>query len=256
MRVAWGAIFLSLMFSVDSSSAQTVGASLQGTVYDPSGGYVPGASIEIRNVENGGVRTLTTDDHGRYREQLLPPGEYELYVKGARPEQNSFLLDGSDINNVYNKTPGSVAGVLLGVETVQEFQVLTNAYSAEFGRSAGGIINAITRSGANHLHGNLFGYLRNSALDAKNYFDLASSKIPPFKRNQFGGTLGEPMRHDKTFFFGAFEAVKERLGVTGLTNVLDDNARNSATGAVSSLVQFLFPRATGRVLGGGVAEQS
>ena len=80
MRVAWGAIFLSLMISVDSSSAQTVGASLQGTVYDPSGGYVPGASIEIRNVEKGGVRTLTTDDHGRYREQLLPPGEYELHV--------------------------------------------------------------------------------------------------------------------------------------------------------------------------------
>ena len=81
MRVAWGAIFLSLMISVDSSSAQTVGASLQGTVYDPSGGYVPGASIEIRNVENGGVRTLTTDDHGRYREPLLSPGEYELHVR-------------------------------------------------------------------------------------------------------------------------------------------------------------------------------
>jgi hypothetical protein len=349
---------LSLVANTSTCSAQTVGASLQGTVYDPSGGFVPGAAIEIRNVEQGAVRALIADDKGRYREPLLPPGEYELRVKvagfqpvvlkgikltigqdavldvkleitggvesinvsadeappidlasaalsgtvsrsqmndlplngrsfqelallqpgvnaavaagsdavggrgkkitinGARPEQNSFLLDGSDINNVYNKTPGSVAGVMLGVETVQEFQVLTNSYSAEFGRSSGGIINAITRSGTNKLHGNLFEYLRNSALDAKNYFDSAANRIPPFKRNQFGGTLGGPFRHDKTFFFGAFEAIKERLGVTGLTNVLDDNARNSTTGAVSSLVQILFPRANGRVLGGGVAEYS
>src|SRR5437588_8334833 len=358
MRAAWGVLFLSLVVNTSTCLAQTVGASLQGTVYDPSGGFVPGAAIEIRNAEQGAVRALITDDKGRYREPLPPPGEYELGVRvlgfqpvvlegikltigqdavldvkleitggverinvsadeappidlasaalsgtvnrsqmndlplngrsfqelallqpgvnaavaagsdavggrgkkitidGARPEQNSFLLDGSDINNVYNKTPGSVAGVLLGVETVQEFQVLTNSYSAEFGRSSGGIINAITRSGTNKLHGNLFEYLRNSALDAKNYFDPATNRIPPFKRNQFGGTLGGPIRQDKTFFFGAFEAVKERLGVTGLTNVLDDNARNSATGAVSSLVQILFPRANGRVLGGGVAEYS
>ncbi|PYU36915.1 MAG: hypothetical protein DMG54_35415, partial [Acidobacteria bacterium] len=358
MRAAWGVLFLSLVVNTSTCLAQTVGASLQGTVYDPSGGFVPGAAIEVRNAEQGAVRALITDDKGRYREPLLPPGEYELRVKvagfqpvvlkgikltigqdavldvkleitggverinvsadeappidlasaalsgtvnrsqmndlplngrsfqelallqpgvnaavaagsdavggrgkkitinGARPEQNSFLLDGSDINNVYNKTPGSVAGVLLGVETVQEFQVLTNSYSAEFGRSSGGIINAITRSGTNKLHGNLFEYLRNSALDAKNYFDPATNRIPPFKRNQFGGTLGGPIRQDKTFFFGAFEAVKEQLGVTGLTNVLDDNARNLATGAVSSLVQILFPRANGRVLGGGVAEYS
>jgi Carboxypeptidase regulatory-like domain/TonB dependent receptor/TonB-dependent Receptor Plug Domain len=358
MRAAQGVLFLSLILNNSNCSAQTVGASLQGTVYDPSGGFVPGAAIEIRNVDQGAVRALITDDKGRYREPLLPPGEYELRVKvsgfqpvvlkginltigqdavldvklqitggverinviadeappidlasaalsgtvnrsqmndlplngrsfqelallqpgvnaavaagsdavggrgkkitinGARPEQNSFLLDGSDINNVYNKTPGSVAGVLLGVETVQEFQVLTNSYSAEFGRSSGGIINAITRSGINKLYGNLFEYLRNSALDAKNYFDPATNRIPPFKRNQFGGTLGGPIRHDKTFFFGAFEAIKERLGITGLTNVLDDNARNSAAGAVSSLIQILFPRANGRVLGGGVAEYS
>src|SRR3977135_2200060 len=328
MRAAWGVLFLSLVVNTSTCLAQTVGASLQGTVYDPSGGFVPGAAIEIRNAEQGAVRALITDDKGRYREPLLPPGEYELRVKaagfqpvvlkgikltigqdavldvkleiaggiervnvtaedappidlasaalsgtvnrsqmndlplngrsfqelallqpgvnaavaagsdavggrgkkitinGARPEQNSFLLDGSDINNVYNKTPGSVAGVLLGVETVQEFQVLTNSYSAEFGKSAGGIINAVTRSGANTLHGNLFEYLRNSALDAKNYFDLASSKIPPFKRNQFGGTLGGPIRHDKAFFFGAFEGIREGLGVTGTTVVPDDNARN------------------------------
>src|ERR1700732_4895937 len=93
----------------------------------------------------------------------------KISVNGTRPEHSSFLLDGTDINDVYNKTPGSVGGVLLGVEAVLEFQVLTNSYSAEFGRSAGGVINAVTRSGTNQLHGSLFEFLRNSALDAKNY---------------------------------------------------------------------------------------
>ena len=95
----------------------------------------------------------------------------KISINGARPEQNNFLLDGTDINNVYNKTPGSAAGVLLGVDAVLEFQVLTNAYSAEFGRSAGGVINAVTRSGTNQVHGSAFEFHRNSALDARNFFD-------------------------------------------------------------------------------------
>src|SRR5207244_8441776 len=80
----------------------------------------------------------------------------KISLNGMRPEQSSFLLDGTDINDVYNKTPGSVGGVLLGVEAVLEFQVLTNSYSAEFGRSAGGVINAVTRAGTNYYHGSLF----------------------------------------------------------------------------------------------------
>src|SRR5215471_2271901 len=125
----------------------------------------------------------------------------KITINGARPEQNNFLLDGTDINNVYNKTPGSVAGVLLGVEAILEFQVLTNSYSAEFGRSAGGVINAVTRSGANEIHGSAFEFLRNSALDAKDFFDDKTKPIPPFKRNQFGATLGGPIERDKTFYF-------------------------------------------------------
>src|SRR5439155_21215171 len=142
----------------------------------------------------------------------------KISVNGARPEHNNFLLDGTDINNVYNKTPGSVGGVLLGVEAVLEFQVLTNAYSAEFGRSAGGVINAVTRSGGNQFHGSLFEFLRNSDLDAKNFFDPATKPIPPFKRNQFGGVVGGPIRRDHTFFFAAFESLIDRLGVTGVTS--------------------------------------
>jgi Carboxypeptidase regulatory-like domain/TonB-dependent Receptor Plug Domain len=196
----------------------------------------------------------------------------KISINGARPEQNSFLLDGTDINNVYHKTPGSVAGVLLGVEAVLEFQVLTNAYSAEFGRSSGGVINAVTRSGSNDYHGSLFEFHRNSALDAKNFFDPADRPIPAFKRNQFGGALGGPIRQDKTFFFAAFEGLIERLGVTGLTAVPDDNARKgllqaSVNGnpqfnpdgtplfrqielhpAIPAYLDLLFPRVNGRLL--------
>src|SRR5262244_3032503 len=141
----------------------------------------------------------------------------KISINGARPEQHNFLLDGTDINNTYNKTPGSVGGVLLGVEAVLEFQVLTNAYSAEFGRSAGGVVNAVTRAGTNEIHGSAFEFLRNSALDAKDFFDPLSKPIPPFKRNQFGATIGGPSNHDKTFFFGAYEGLIERLGVSGVT---------------------------------------
>ena len=342
--------------------AQTVGASLQGTVSDPSGALIPGAQVEIRNVETGAIRTIVTDQSGLWREPVLPPGDYEMRVtasgfqttvrkgihlavgqeavidlrmelgttgaevnvtadaervnlvsgavsglvdekqmrdlplngrsfqqlallqpgvnavntggndpvggrtpkismNGTRPEQSSFLLDGTDINDVYNKTPGSVGGVLLGVEAVLEFQVLTNSYSAEFGRSAGGVVNAVTRSGTNSYHGSLFEFLRNSDLDAKNFFDPATKPIPPFKRNQFGGVLGGPIRKDQTFFFGSFESLIDRLGLTGVTSVPNEAARtgNLPTGpiTVNQAIQpilALFPHANGKDLGGGVAQ--
>ena len=183
----------------------------------------------------------------------------KISINGARPEMNSFLLDGTDINNVYNKTPGSAAGVLLGVEAVLEFQVLTNAYSAEFGRSAGGVFNAVTRSGANRYTGSVFEFHRNSALDARNFFDPASQPKPEFTRHQFGGVLGGPPQRDRTFFFGAYEGLVERLGVTGVTAVPDDDARRGIIWRAvqsrcirhSRYLRRLFPRANGRSLGSG-----
>ena len=186
----------------------------------------------------------------------------KISINGTRPEMNSFLLDGTDINNVYNKTPGSAAGVLLGVEAVLEFQVLTNAYSAEFGRSAGGVFNAVTRSGANRYTGSLFEFHRNSALDARNFFDPPSLPKPEFTRHQFGGVFGGPLQRDRTFFFGAYEGLIERLGVTGVTAVPDDDARRGIIAgrqialhpAVPRYLDVLFPRANGRSLGNGGAE--
>ena len=186
----------------------------------------------------------------------------KLAINGARPEQSSFILDGTDINNVYNKTPGSVAGVLLGVEAVREFQVLTNSYSAEFGRSAGGVVNVVTRSGENDLHGSLFEFHRNSALDARNFFDPPSQPKPKFHRHQFGGALGGALQRDRTFFFAAYEGLIERLGVTGVSTVPDAEARMGQLPgktvtlhpAVPQYLDLLFPMPNGRNLGGGAAE--
>jgi outer membrane receptor protein involved in Fe transport len=187
----------------------------------------------------------------------------KISINGARPEHNNFLLDGTDINNVYNKTPGSSAGVLLGVDAVLEFQVLTNAYSAEYGRAAGGVINAVTRSGANEFHGSAFEFHRNDALDARNFFDPPSQPKPDFTRNQFGATAAGPIVRDRTFFFAAYEGLVERLHVTGVTAVPDDAARQGRLPggrtvalhpAVPALLDTFFPHANGRSLGGGAAE--
>src|SRR5215467_10981237 len=116
----------------------------------------------------------------------------QLTISGARPQQNNYRLDGISLNDYANGAPGSVLGGNLGVDAIQEFSVLTSNYSAEYGKTSGGVVNAITRSGTNQWHGSGYEFLRNSVLDARNYFDDPSG-VPPFKRNQFGGTFGGPI---------------------------------------------------------------
>ena len=147
----------------------------------------------------------------------------KISIGGARTYDNAMLLDGTDIKNQYGTTPGSVSGSLLGVDTIREFRVITSAYSAEYGRFTGGVISAVTRSGTNELHGGVFYFHRNSALDARNFFDrdpenpLERSKVPGFKRNQFGFTLGGPIVKDRTFLFGSYEGLRERLNATEIS---------------------------------------
>src|SRR6516162_2570187 len=137
-------------------------------------------------------------------------------VSGSRSYANSFLLDGTDINDHANGTPGGAAGTNLGVDGVQEFKINTAVSPAEYGRSSGGVISAVTRSGTNALHGAAFEFLRNNDLDSLGYFDETShggtGSIAPFRRNQFGGALGGPIRKDKTFFFGTYEGLRQGNG--------------------------------------------
>jgi carboxypeptidase family protein/TonB-dependent receptor-like protein len=146
----------------------------------------------------------------------------QMTVNGGRPAQNNYRLDGTSINDYANAAPGSVLGADLGSDAVAEFSVLSSSYPAEYGRSSGGVINAITRSGTNQFHGSVYEFLRNSALDASNFFDTTK---PPFKRNQFGATAGGPLKKDRTFIFGNYEGLRQSLGITQVSQVPTDNAR-------------------------------
>src|ERR1700730_1700692 len=147
----------------------------------------------------------------------------QITVAGARPQQNNYRLDGITINDYDNGAPGSVLGGDLGVDAIQEFSVLTSNYSTEYGRTSGGVVNAITRSGTNQFHGGVYEFLRNSALDARNYFD---GTIPPFRRNQFGADVGGPIRKDKMFVFGDYEGIRSSKGITSVDTVPSLAARN------------------------------
>jgi Carboxypeptidase regulatory-like domain/TonB-dependent Receptor Plug Domain len=147
----------------------------------------------------------------------------QLSISGARPQQNNYRLDGISINDYSNGGPGSVLGQNLGVEAIQEFSVLTSNYSAEYGKTSGGVVNAISRSGTNQFHGSVYEFLRNSALDAPGYFDGGVS--PPFRRNQFGASAGGPIRKDRTFVFGDYEGIRQSLGTTTISGVPSANAR-------------------------------
>src|ERR1700693_3969374 len=131
----------------------------------------------------------------------------QLTISGARPQQNNYRLDGVSLNDYANGAPGSVLGGSLGVDAIQEFSVITSNYEADYGKTSGGVVNAITRSGTNQIHGSAYEFLRNSKLDSKNYFDVGN--IPPFKRNQFGGTIGGPIQKDGTFFFADYEGIRQ-----------------------------------------------
>ena len=147
----------------------------------------------------------------------------QLTISGSRPQQNNYRLDGISINDYANGGPGSVLGGNLGVDAVEEFSVLTSSYSAEYGKTSGGVVNAISRAGSNQFHGSAFEFIRNNALDARNFFDPA--QIPAFHRNQFGASAGGPIRKDRTFFFGAYEGIRQAKGVGRLDVVPSLDAR-------------------------------
>jgi Carboxypeptidase regulatory-like domain/TonB-dependent Receptor Plug Domain len=165
----------------------------------------------------------------------------QLTISGARPQQNNYRLDGVSLNDYANGAPGSVLGGNLGVDAIQEFSVLTSNYSAEYGKTSGGVVNAITRSGTNAFHGSAYEFLRNSALDAKNFFEAADTAKAPFKRNQFGGAIGGPIFKNKTFFFADYEGIRQAKGIANVDFVPSAAARNgnlqSGTVTVDPAVQ-------------------
>src|SRR5437870_4254119 len=189
-----------------------------------------GRSFDQLITLNVGVSNATSN--------TLDSGAWNMFsVAGKRPETNRFIINGIDWigANATGQfiTPEGASRQLLGVEAVREFNVLTDTYGAEYGKRAGGQINIVTSSGSNQLHGSAFEYLRNSALDARNFFDQTDG-APPFKRNQFGGSVGGPLKKDKLFLFGTYEGFQERLSRSSASVVPGACAR-----------QGLFPNAAG-----------
>ena len=183
----------------------------------------------------------------------------KMSVAGTPGDFQSFLLDGTDIHDHAGFTPGSVARNNLGVDAIREFRVLTQNYSAEYGRTAGGVVSAVTRAGTNSFHGSLFEFFRDNALDAREFFDQGGTK--PFRRNQFGAAIGGPIQRDKTFFFGNYEGLRETRTQTLLRTVPTEAARRGSlpgrTVPVSSLMQpylDLIPLPNSRDFGDGTAE--
>lgn len=308
-----------------------VSASLSGTVKDPTGALVSGASVTTQNDDTGAIRTTVTNSTGQYQLPALPIGHYEIKVQktgfaeevrtglnlvvgqdaqvdltlrlgtasqeltvnadaaavdtspaditglvgereiknlplngrsfdllmtlspgvvnftsqktggvgvsnstvgnnfavsGNRPQQNLYLLNGVEFTGAAenNMQPGGVSGQLLGVDAVQEFNVLRDSYGAEYGKHPSAQVVMVTQSGTNQLHGSLYEFIRNNALDARNFFDGPS--VPGFTRNQFGASLGGPVKKNKTFLFGNWEELRQHLHQTGVDLVPDNNARN------------------------------
>ncbi|MGA8300436.1 MAG: TonB-dependent receptor, partial [Terriglobales bacterium] len=306
--------------------AQTFRGTILGTVTDPSGNFIAGATVKVRNVGTGLERTVTTAGNGSYAIPELPIGGYsvtvtqsgfqtfvtsgvevnvaterrvdvqlkigqvnqivevsgetlpqiettsddlggvitaqvaeelpvngrdytkliylnpgvagspdqisdspgsfgEFSMNGARGRSNNYLLDGTDMNDGYRNDPAiNQAGVfgtpatILPIDAVAEVNVLSN-FAPEYGRSAGAVVNIVTKSGANQIHGSAGEYFRNDALDARNYFNISSQPKAKFHNNQFGASLGGPIIKDKAFFYVDYEGQREPLGVVTLSSV-------------------------------------
>lgn len=173
-------------------------------------------------------------------------------ISGRRPQDNLFLLNGVEYTgaSLINVTPGGTSGQLLGVDAVREFNVVSDTYSASYGKRQGAQISIVTASGTNHLHGSAYEFIRNSALDARNYFDQAT--IPEFQRNNFGGSVGGPIRKDKLLLFANYEGYRQNLGLSDVTLVPDNASRAAAAASVQPLLA-LWPVQNGPELGSGIA---
>lgn len=207
--------------------------------------------FQLATLQNGVISASSTTDV----QANLGPGTTRLAINGGRLDFNAFLLDGTETADAFGYSPGGFGGGFLGVEALKEFQVLTSSYSAEFGHAGGAIINAVTKSGTNQVHGTAFEFLRNSSLDARNYFDRNPRKLP-FQRNQFGASLGGPIIKDRAFLFGSYEGLRRREGVPVIFSVPSQDARrgNLTTGPVTiapSVIPYLalYPLPNGPITG-------
>jgi hypothetical protein len=196
-----------------------------------------GRSYDLLVTLNPGIVNFTSEKTGGIGVSNSTTGN-DFAVSGNRPQQNLFLLNGVEYTGAAenNMQPGGASGQLLGVDAVREFNVLRDSYGPEYGKHPGGQVTIVTQSGTNDLHGSVYEFLRNNALDAPNYFDQGSA--PPFQRNQFGAALGGPIRSNKTFLFGNYEGLRQHLHQTSAAFVPDAASRAAAVPSVQPLLNL------------------
>ncbi len=210
---------------------------------------VPGSSIRELPLNGRDFTALATLEPGVSVINAAPSGSARtgfgraLTFSGQRPSTNNYLEDGISLNDQANNTPGSILGVTLGVDAIDQFTVLTDTLPAEYGNAAGGVINAITRSGTNQYHGSAFYFGRNSAIDALNRFDVSTLPPPEYRRHQYGASAGGPIKRDKAFWFGNFEAVNQLQGVTSVDTVPTPSFWAEAVPSIQQ-IQSLYPQIT------------
>ena len=209
-------------------------------------------SVVSATISEGSLSELPLDGRDLFKAAILQPGVAsmpssapsllsngkagQVSINGMRPSWTNVLIDGMDANDpVFGYSPAGAAGLFLGLDELAEVRVLTQTFNADYGKKGGGVVETITKSGSNQLHGSLFELYRDATLDSKNYFDLANRPIPQFVRNQFGASIGGPLVQDRTFFFVSYEGFREVQASTAIATVPDALAHQgllpSANGA-------------------------
>ena len=203
-------------------------ASLVNTTSGSLGGLVGEQTVADLPLNGRNFMDLTSLQPGITHHVALSAGPSTVGLwfsnNGAPLRSNDFLIDGAMMQTGTSATSASSDGTTLGIDGIREYRVITNSVSAEYGMTMGAQVVVVSKGGTNSFHGSMFEYLRNSVLDARNFFQYITPstnfRLPPYKRNQFGGSFGGPIKKDKTFFFGTYEALRQRLGVNPLDNVM------------------------------------
>ena len=226
VRLTVGSVRQQVTVNANAAAVNLTTADISGLVDEQQVSDLPlnGRSYDELLTLNPGIVNFTSQKVGGIGVSNSTVGN-DFAVSGNRPQQNLFLLNGVEFTGAAenNMQPGGTSGQLLGVDAVQEFNVLRDGYGAEYGKRPGAQVLIVTRGGTNELHGSLYEFVRNSAFDARNYFDRGAA--PPFQRNQSGASLGGPIQRNRTFLFGNFEGFEQHLHQTGVALVPDSEAR-------------------------------
>jgi hypothetical protein len=237
VRLTVGAVSEQVTVNGEVSPVSTMTKDISGLVGEQQIKDLPlnGRSYDLLTLLNPGVVNFTWEKTGGIGISNSTTANM-FSVSGNRPQQNLFLLNGVEFTGAAenNMTPGGASGQMLGIDAVREFNILRDNYGAEYGKKPGGQISIVTQSGTNAWNGSAFEFLRDSALDAPNFFD-AGDAPPPFRRNQFGGSAGGPLRRNATFVFGNYEGFRQNLQQTSVAFVPDAQARADAAPIVKAM---------------------